>query len=66
VRVLFAPLPSFVTLNLFQGPFRLLDRSADWQTNGFAGLLHIALGLVARWILKQVQDDGAGQGGAVS
>ena len=47
-----------VTLNLFQGPFLVLRRSAVTGANRAVAGSRRGLGSAARWMLKQVQHDG--------
>ncbi len=48
-----------VTLNSFQGPFLPMRRCSVGRNDGAVALTTRATGGVARWVLKQVQHDGA-------
>jgi hypothetical protein len=55
-----------VTLNLFQGPFRLLDRNVVGQQGRAAGPAEAATELAAGWTLKRVQGDETFFGGGAA
>ena len=49
--------PSTVTLNSFQGPFRLSPGARGRELTGQLCVKPESAGREARWVLKQVQDD---------
>ncbi len=53
-----------VILNSFQDPFLVFSRSVVAKQNGGVALLLEGPERVARWVLKQVQDDDKGEGRA--
>ena len=53
-----------VILNLFQDPFLATRRRVLVRDNGAVALSTSAAGHEARWMLKQVQHDDLGKGGA--
>ena len=59
----FAPYITPVTLNLFQGPFRLTCLSVVGRSNVAVGASTLNTGSAARWVLKQVQHDDVLVGG---